>query len=151
MKSLLLLVFLLVMAVANGQQGNDLKNKIPAAVQKAFDSQYSAAQHPQWQHLGNHWQVTFSDANGSGKNQEILYNENGDKLESHMPLNKDQAPAAITSYLQHQYPSTDYTIEKIIKPASPVVYAVSLDLSSGRKTFYLDENASLIGPLQKNP
>lgn len=90
------------------------KAEVPQAVKAAFEKQYPAVQKVDWDHEGDNYEAEFHQ---NKTEYSVLYDVNGQLLETEMEINPAELPAAVKDYVKAHYAG------KRIKEASKIVGA----------------------------
>jgi len=108
----ILLAALFAATGAFSQQAH--KTDVPQAVKTAFTKQYPNVQKVDWDHEGDNYEAEFHQ---SKIEYSVLYDANGQVLETEMEIGVAELPSAVKDYVKAHYPGHR------IKDASKIVGA----------------------------
>jgi hypothetical protein len=139
---------LFVLVVSGQLMAQDARHA-PEAVQKSFQKDYPGAKDPQWSSTNGQWHAGFTDQSEGDRGEMVSnYDESGIHIDSQIPYDLNDVPAAVVGGTQKSYPTgTNYTYTRIERPDGDPLFQVDMNLQNKNKTTYMDES----GHEQKYP
>lgn len=119
-----------------------VKKNIPTPVLNAFTEEYPIATKTIWTKTEQGWKATF---NHQIQRMSVTYRSNGEKVDSRMPIQKENLPRTVLDEIRKC--STEKDTKKIIKiekPNNPDLYQVIVNASGKKKILVINENGNLV-------
>ena len=132
---------LFVLVVSGQLMAQDARHA-PEAVQKSFQKDYPGAKDPQWSSTNGQWHAGFTDQSEGDRGEMVSnYDESGNHIDSQIPYDLGDVPAAVVEGTQKNYPGgTNRTYTRIERPDGDPLFQVDMNLKDKNKTAYVDES-----------
>jgi hypothetical protein len=135
----------LVMAIAlSGQaqnhtrDNNNQNNMPPPAVQQTFQKEHPTAKDVNWQRTNHQWHSRHTDETNN-THVDTYYNQNGNRVDSHQPIERNAVPHEVDQHVQDRYHADDYTAIRIDRPNHPFVFQLDVRQKKKHRKVYVDQ------------
>jgi hypothetical protein len=117
-------------------------HQAPSKVQQSFHRDYPGVNDEHWQHTNGKWQAQFTDRGSEDRGEMVAhYDQYGHHVESHIPYDRSDVPAAVSDRAQHKYHGgKDYRYTRVERPGHPDLFQIHVNIGGKTHISYVDEN-----------
>jgi hypothetical protein len=112
----------------------------PKAVSESFQKEYPHSSPSHWTHSATGWRVEFEDKDFDNGEVTANFDSRGKHLETQIPYDEGDVPAAVKDNLHKQYPGSDnYAYTRIDRPGNKPIYKATFRHKKKSTTTYVDQ------------